>query len=1075
MNQNFIRMRSKILFLVMLCLGGLQMVFAQNISVKGVVTDDKGMPLPGVSVVVKNTTRGVATNFDGKYELKANKGEKIEFSYVGYVSVEKVVGSSASQQINVRLKEDAQQLSEVVVVGFGTQKKENLTGSVSSVDTKVLDARPVNNATQALQGAVAGMNFSVGNGGGELNSNLNINIRGTGTIGEGSKAAPLVLIDGVEGDLNTINPNDIESISVLKDAASASIYGSRAPFGVILVTTKSGKEGRMSINYSTNFRLSEPTRLPNMLDSETFAYYWNDAAANAGEQAQFSDEVIEKIKLHKAGVLKDGTEWDTTNNNWRMYTTSFANTNWFKQFYRKWAPAQEHNLSVRGGSEKMSYYFSAGWLNQEGLIRYNTDIFDRYSLNGKISAQILPYLRLNYNSRFNRIDYVRSSYLTEGNGLFMHNIARRWPTVPVRDPNGNFVYGNEIAHLNNGQAKDQNDALTQQVALIFTPLKGWTTNVELNYKTENNFTHKDWLPIYKYDKNGNSEMAPLQLGGVLDKAGGSKIQEYGYRSNFFNTNIYSSYERQMEDHYFKVMAGFQSEFQKTRFLRASRDGVVSKNVLALKGATGVDDDVEGEWQQWATAGLFGRLNYNYKSKYLVELNIRYDGTSRFLEDQRWNTFTSFSAGWNLAKEAFWEKFGKFGQNVSEFKFKASYGELGNQNTDNWYPFYQKMKLGTGNGRWLINNQRPNSASAPDLVSAFLTWEKVSSWNAGFDLAALQSRLNLSFELFSRTTYNMVGPAPQLPSTLGTNPPRINNTDMVSNGFELQLSWRDRIGEDFTYGITANLTDSRQKVTKYPNDSKNLSDWYSGKYQGEIWGYETEGIAKTQAEMDEWLKTHDQSALPKGSNWGAGDIMYRDLNGDGKINTGKNTVDDPGDRRIIGNSTPRYNYGVTIDLKYRNVDFSAFLQGTAKRDLDVRGVYFNGANTGVWQSTGFTEHLDYFRAADTQSPLGPNVDSYYPRPLFHNGDKNFEAQTRWLQNGAYMRIKNIQLGYTFPTDIMKQIGVDKLRIYISAENMFTFTKLSKIFDPEVLQGRWGDEYGKIYPLSKVISTGLSLTF
>ena len=276
MNQNFIRMRSKILFLVMLCLGGLQMVLAQNISVKGVVTDDKGMPLPGVSVVVKNTTRGVATDFDGKYELKASKGEKIEFSYVGYVSVEKVVGSSASQQINVRLKEDAQQLSEVVVVGFGTQKKENLTGSVSSVDTKVLDARPVNNATQALQGAVAGMNFSVGNGGGELNSNLNINIRGTGTIGEGSKAAPLVLIDGVEGDLNTINPNDIESISVLKDAASASIYGSRAPFGVILVTTKSGKEGRMSINYSTNFRLSEPTRLPNMLDSETFAYYWND-------------------------------------------------------------------------------------------------------------------------------------------------------------------------------------------------------------------------------------------------------------------------------------------------------------------------------------------------------------------------------------------------------------------------------------------------------------------------------------------------------------------------------------------------------------------------------------------------------------------------------------------------------------------------------------------------------------------------------------------------------------------------------------------------------------------------------
>lgn len=1062
-------------FLLMGFMGIFSSLNAQNISVTGKITDEDNNPLPGASVIVKGTSKGVSSDFDGNYQIQAQQGDVLEFSFVGFqTQSKKVAGGGKTLIINVLLKENAQQLEDVVVVGFGTQKKVNLTGAVATVDTKVLEARPVNNAVQALQGVVPGMNFSVGTGGGELNNGLDINIRGTGTIGDGSKASPLVLIDGMEGNLNTLNPQDIESISVLKDASSSSIYGSRAAFGVILVTTKSGKSGKFTANYNTNFRLSSPTIIPKILDSESFAYYWNDAALNAGRAAEFSRAAIEKIKAYKAGTLPYETEWSGTN--WMTYN-GFSNNNWFDVFYRKMAPAQEHNVNVSGGNEKINYYLSAGWLGQEGLIRINTDTYDRYSFNARVAAQVLPYLNIKYSGRFSRVDYVKSSYLTINDGLFMHNIARRWPVLPMYDPNGNYVYENEIQSLNNGKSFDQNDSYTHQLSFVLNPVKGWVTNVELNYQTLVNANHSYFLPVYRYLRDGTPTPQSLLL-GLNSPPGESKITEFFSKANFFNTNIYTSYERQIKDHYLKGLVGFQSELNKTRSVNASRDDLYSHSVLAINATQGANDDVKGDFQHWATAGFFGRLNYNYQSKYLLELNARYDGTSRFLRDQRWNTFTSASVGWNLAKEKFWESLGKFAEQVSEFKFKGSYGELGNQNTDNWYPFYAKMDLGTSNGVWLLSDtQKPNKSSSPALVSSFLTWEKVASWNAGFDLSAFRNRLTLSFELFQRNTKNMVGPAPQLPSTLGIAPAKINNTDMISRGFDFQISWRDKIGEDFSYGITSTLTDSRQQVTKYPNTTNSLgsgqNDWYSGRYSGEIWGYVTHGMAKTNEEMNNWLATHNQSAL--GSNWAAGDIMYEDLNGDGQINNGSNTLDNSGDMKIIGNSTPRYNFGLNIDLKYKGIDFSVLLQGTAKRDLMLNGVYFDGANRNKWQAAAFSEHLDYFRPEGTDSPFGPNVDAYYPRPLFDSGNKNFQSQTRWLQDGSYLRVKNIQLGYTFPNEVMQKIGVSKLRVYVSAENILTFTRLSKIFDPEVLRGRYGNEFGKVYPMSKVISTGLSLTF
>ncbi len=924
------------------------------------------------------------------------------------------------------------------------------------------------------------MNFTVGNGGGELNAGLGINIRGTGSIGNTS-SSPLVLIDGTEGDINTLNPQDIESISVLKDAASSAIYGSRAAFGVILIKTKAGSQGKVQVNYNNSFRWSSPLLQPDMLNSWEFANYWNEAAANAGQDLPFSKEVLKKIQDYRSGAIKYETEWNEKDRNWNMYTGGFADRNWFKEFYNAAAPSQEHNVSVKGGSEKLNYYFSANYLGQDGLIKYNTDTRDRYSLNFKVSSQINKIVKMAYSGRFYRIDFGRSSY---ENGLFYHNIARRWPTVPLKDPNGNFVYGNEVAHLNNGRYEKQTDEFVQQLSFVLTPVKGWKTHIELNYKTGNAADKAAYLPIYKYDNEGNPSPAALQFWSFWS-GGASRITGSSSKWNFFNPNIYSDYSISLNDaHHFKVMVGFQSELSTSRWISAYRDDVYTSKIQAIDATYGENDVVGGGFSEWATAGFFGRFNYNYKERYLFEFNGRYDGSSRFIRSERWNFFPSFSFGWNVAKESFWT--GSLSELISNFKLRASYGELGNQNViDEYgnailYPYYVTMPLGTAKGNWLVNGTRPNTASAPSLVSSTLTWERISSWDIGLDLSMFNNRLNVIFDYFYRKTFDMIGPAPQLPSTLGTSVPKLNNTDMESKGFELELSWRDKTKFGLSYGVKLILTDSRQFVTKYPNENGSIywydkwggrhDQYYDNKELGDIWGYTTVGIAKTDAEMNNHLKNNNPVW---GSNWKAGDIMYKDLNGDGKVNRGAETLEDHGDLTVIGNSTPRYNFGIDFDAQYKGFDVRVFLQGTAKRDVVVGGPYFSGANSGLWQSAGFQQHLDYFRPADTKSIFGPNVDSYYPRPLFSSGWKNFETQTHFLQNGAYMRVKNIQLGYTVPAELTKTIGINKLRVYVSGENLFTFTKMSDIFDPETTGGSWGN--GKIYPLSKIYSFGMSLTF
>lgn len=1037
--------------------------FAQQNTISGKVIDSKGLPLPGVSVVVKNTTTGTITDISGDYRLSVPAGtETLVYSFVGMHTQEMTI--SGRNVINVTMAEATIGLDELVVVGYGAQKKANLTGSVSTVSAEVLEARPVQNVGQALQGVIPGLNFQTAGLGGELNQPLSFNIRGAGTIGSGSNASPLVLIDGMEGNLNALNPQDIESVTVLKDAAAASIYGSRAPFGVVLITTKKGKLGKATLNYNNNFKWTAPLGLPTMMDSYTFALYWNEAAANDGEGAKFSQEVVDRILKYQRGEIDYGTIPTAAGDRWQYYAGSNANTDWFREQYKSAAFSQEHAINLSGGNENAQYYTSANYLDQDGLSRYAGDTFQRYTMTGKINVKLSEFAKFNYNTRFIREDYEKATHMSD---LFYHNIARRWPTVPVRDPNGYFTDPGEVAQLvEGGRTNDQTDYLYQQAQIILNPLKGWNIYAEGNYRTTYRNYHSHVLPAYSYDVNGN----PYPVAVGWNSAGHSSVYEYARKDNFMTSNIYSDYEFNLNDHNFKVMGGFNSELMKYRTLGASRTGLITPNLPTINTATANSRADEGQYQHWATAGFFGRFNYNYKERYLLEVNARYDGTSRFIDEKRWNMFPSVSAGWNVARENFWT----LTDLISTFKLRGSYGVLGNQNTSNWYPFYATMPVGTGNGSWLINNQKPNTASMPGIISSLLTWERVNSWNVGFDLAMLQNKLTVNFDYFTRNTFDMVGPAPELPVILGTGVPQINNADMKSYGFEIEARWQDKIG-DFRYSVRGVLSDDQQEVTRYPNPTGSLSTWYAGRKMGEIWGYETIGIAKTQAEMDAHLANVNQNSLS--SRWGAGDIMYKDLNDNKRLDTGSNTLSDPGDRKIIGNSTPRYRFSLDLNGQYKGFDLRAFFQGVGKRDWMPNGPYFWGASGGMWQSAGFTEHMDFFRDENSvmvQSGLANvNPDSYFPRPYFNTG-KNQQTQTRYLQSAAYVRLKNLQLGYTIPSLIAQKAGLSRVRLYVSGENLLTLTQLTKIFDPEtVALSGWND--GKTYPLAKVYSFGLSVNF
>ncbi len=1066
-----------------------------EITVKGDVSDADG-PIIGAFVYEKtNKANGTMTDVDGRFSLKVPDGAVLVVSCIGSETLE--VRAVSGQDMKLLLKPDTSLLDEVVVVGFGVQKKVNMTGSVSVADQEALKDRPVTSAAQALQGVVPGLQITSADG--KLETNASIKIRGNGTIGSGSSGSPLILIDGMEGDINAVNPQDIESISVLKDAASASIYGSRAPFGVILVTTKKGSQGKATVNYNNSFRFSNLVNRNHTMDSRAFALFFDDACVNTpGWGPHFSKETIEKIEQYQAGTLLNSkgvfdplyTMDDIYGNgNWQdvpYHGGAWANTDWFSAIYKDYSFSMEHNVSVSGGSDKINYYFSANYLDNDGMLAWGEEGLKRYTLTGKFNADITEWMTLGFSHRWVRKDYVRPSSLTDN--LYDDLGRQGWPVIPIYDPNGNiFDCPSPINGLENGGSdRTQPDRNYTQISLVARPVEGWDIHAEFNYQVYSDSRHWDTQKLYGYDVNGNA----------FEVSSESHVHEEYTRENFYNLNVYSNYERTIgKKNNFHFMLGFQTENMKQKTFGLQRDGILVSSLPEVDLTTGIGSDgnlvtpsVNGGRSEWDNAGFFGRINYDYDSRYMIEANLRYDGTSRFRQNRRWIWLPSVSVGWNIANEKFWED---LTQVCGNLKLRASYGILGNQNIDNWYQTYRTLSIKPNNGEWLQNGAKPTTVGFPALISQLLTWEKIYNYNLGLDWGLFNGRLTGSFEYYIRDTKNMVGPSAELPNILGTDVPKTNNCDLRTHGWDFEISWKDYLSCGLSYGARFVLSDSRTKITKYANNPTNSIDSYiQGRYIDEIWGYETLGIAKTDEEYMDYLDMLDANytafhgTAPAearlgmqslGKDFAAGDVMYKDLNGDGVINGGDGTLNNLGDKKLLGSKQPRYMFSLDLNAAYKGFDLRVFFQGVGKRDYFQNHNYFWGADNDMWWMQALTPHEDYFRDENSWSVkegyAGTNYDSYYPRPVVSGGSKNRQVQSRYLQDASYIRLKNLQVGYTLPDRVTEKAGLKNVRVYFSGENLWTGSHLSKLFDPETIGSGKG---GSAYPLSRTYSFGISVT-
>lgn len=1060
--------------------------------VRGKVTNDNGQPLEGATILVKGSNIGTKTGADGNFSIGAEPNSVLIISFIGFETTEIRVGSQAN--FSIRLKPSAAAGDQIVVVGYGKQKKINLTGSVTTLNADAIENRPVTNLAQSLQGMMPGLNITSPDG--QVNSRPTINIRGIATIGAGSTGNPLILVDGMEADIYSINPQDVDNISVLKDASASSIYGSRAPFGVILITTKKGKTGQTTLSYNANYRILSPVSMPKQVNSYNFALYENAAIVNGGRAAFFGEDRLQRIKDFMEGKIPmntyNGKQYPMTTtvdpNNPNFWSSGYPggndNVDWYAAAFKKTTQSQEHTLSVSGGNGNINYYLSANYMYAPGFLRLASDNQKRLGGTAKIDARLSKEFQITYIGRFTESAFeqpmdasIRDDYWFAG---------QSWPLLPLYDPNG-YLFSSPskmLASVEGGREKRTGDVMYQQLQTVFEPIKNLKFYGDLNFSLTTAFHHVDRQKLYNHDVSG----APVLWDG------NNYVAEDANRATYLNPSVRGEYLKETGGHSFKLLLGFQSETYKYRDLAASRNGIIVSSLPTINTTSGTDNNgkivspgVSGGYAEWTTVGYFGRLNYSFKNRYLLEANLRYDGTSRFRSDKNMNFFPSVSAGWNIANEAFWSELEKY---ISLFKIRGSYGKLGNQNTSSYYPTYSTMNIQTAGGAWLINGMMPNIAAPPDLVSPSLTWEKVRTYNVGVDLGMLKNRLNISFDKFIRYTDNMIGPAPTLPVILGTAVPRANNTNLKTYGFELDVNWHDRLANGLGYNARITISDSRTTILDYPNPTGLIGyhnagngyiyydNYYAGETYGNIWGYTTKGIAITQKEMDEHLASlpnGGQDAMNYGGKWGAGDIMYKDINGRGRIDAGSNTYKDPGSRSIIGNITPRYSFGFNAGASYKGFDCSVFFQGIMKRDYFIQNYYFWGAGHSMWETVVFKEHMNYFRD-NPNDPLGVNLNSYYPRPIVHedwNADhmgNNKFVQTKYLQNAAYIRLKNLTLGYTIPPSYTNKARINRLRIYLSIDNLWTGTKLSKIFDPETVD----NTSGHAYPLPRTCSFGLNVS-
>ena len=1036
---------------------------------KGVVKDNQGETVIGASVVVKGSTNGTITGLDGDFTLdNVKRGDVIQISYIGYVSQEVVWQGTP---LNITLKEDSQTLEEVVVVGFGSQKKANLTGSVSQVKMgDVLGERPVTNVKNALQGSMPGLMVSGGASPGEAKS---FNIRGTVSI---NGMNPLVLIDNVEGDIDLLNPEDIESVTVLKDAASSAIYGARAAAGVILITTKKAKKGeKFNLNYNANFGFQTSINSPKQasLDEYLRAYQ----AAGFSETYYAGNGSVSKWREYLAGYKENPAAYPTVGDGIYIGEDGapyYLNDKDVYKAFQETSFMQTHNLTANGGTEKLRYRLSAGLTKEDGPLIESKDTYMRKNISSFISADITDWLTQEADFRYTVAD--RSEPMGSGDGIYCMNHISFYPSG-MMPGSVNTSVGKDLPLITpENQIRYNNPYLTDTdntriyLRTIMRPIKG------LELVGEYTYDRKNWQKSY-YAKKW--EYTTEQLG-----SNNSVTSDYLFKSedheDYNALNLYGTYNFSIkEDHMFKVMAGFNQERKQNSWISVQTHDMIAPSAPSFTSATGKIIP-QNSYSDYAIRGAFYRINYNYKDRYLFEANGRYDGSSKFPKDDRFGFFPSFSVGWNIARESWMEKTLDY---VSDLKLRASWGQIGNQNIGN-YGYYSTMQPVGNSNYWLKDGEFITYISTPGLVSNSFTWETVETLDIGFDASMFNSRLQVTFDWYQRTTRDMLIAGIQLPAVVGTSAPMRNAADMRTRGWEIAVNWRDQIG-DWKYNVGFNLYDYKSKITKYSNNEDKLlsQNYYEGKTLGEIWGYVSDGFY-TIDDFDgpgTW-QLKDGVASLDGYNPRPGDEKFVNLNDDrgtNEINSGLNTVDSPGDQKVIGNSTPRYNFGVNLGVSYKGFSLSAILQGTAKRDVWIGGmslfpfggsakayypVFYN--QTDYWEPMGscdgqYTENdREYWVAKN------PDASLYRLYSNMQNHGSNQRASTKYLQNGAYMRLKNITLAYTFPKALISKVSLNALKVFVSAENLATISSLPKGYDPERLS--WG------YPFYRTLSFGLNVT-
>ena len=1059
---------------------------AQNITVSGKVKDQTGQSLIGVSVLVKGTTSGITTDLDGSYSLDASPDAILVFSYTGMETREVAVDGRAV--IDVEMAEDIVGLSEVVVTGYGVQKKENLSGAVDRIGPEQFQSRPISNLAQGLQGVSPNLNIDFNSG--APGQAAKINIRGLTSINGGE---PLILIDGVPSDaieLNRLAPEDVESISVLKDASSAAIYGARAAFGVVLITTRTDYEQGVHVSYTTNFSTGTPTVLPNKITDPYIYLRLRETSTDntPWDNQNYSDETYAWAKERSDNPNTPGVR---TNPNDPSVWEYMGDRDWTRYFMENYTQAQNHHLSLTGRSKTTSYLLSGSYNRQNGVLSVADDFFDRYTLRGKVNFQVNDWLSIGNNTYLTLTERENPSHFNLWDLFNFHpndwdmNPDGTWANTPV---------GSMGARLTDGGTR------TEQYNSLQTTLSAEAKIFGDAFKVNADFT----------TRRGNTDVNSF-FTKYLIGYGPEDVREQGSNSAFRRSiedkydvfNVYGTFNKKFGlNHNVTVIAGFNQEYYRSERFDAFREGVISASLPTIALATGDAQVDEAIWD-WAVRGAFYRVNYIFADRYILEFNGRYDGSSRFPQDKRFGFFPSASAAWRIDREAFMQNQSL----ISRLKLRASYGSLGNQFVTE-YGYIPTMQA--VNGRYIFDDKLPQRITPPAIVSPNYTWEDVTSRNFGIDLGLKDDQLMVSFDYFVRETKGMLTLGRDLPDVLGAAEPLENAADLETKGWEIAIDYRNRFrlaGKPFQFNTKFVLSDNRSYITRFDNPNLNLTQYYVGQEIGEIWGLESNGFFRNSDEIEALDQT---SLIP----WGALSIVegwprYVDQDGNGVIEKGL-TLDDPKDLKVIGNMTPRLRFGLNLSFEWAGFDVNAFFQGIGKRDYYPLDYLYWGFYQQPYAG-GYAHLLDFYRAAD-DDPVNlakhsqayidaglanANTDATYPHLQAWLADRNLGErvdeskglaipQSDYLLNAAYLRFKNLTIGYTLPQAWTERINISRLRIFVSGENLVEWSELSDFYDPEAISdsdvrldpsvspGRQSGT-GYQYPFQRRYSVGLNIDF